>query len=98
MRIEQGIEAARRTAINLISTLKHELGDLRRVKRIIRLNGMVNSTPDFVDHPKVINGASDLFVEIFGEEIGKHTRVAVGMGSLPVGMAVEIEITVEIAE
>lgn len=94
--IEDGYHASRRAGINMISTLKHALGDLSRVKKIVRLYGMVNATQDFVDHPKVINGASDVFVEVFGEKVGKHTRAAVGMASLPVDMAVELELIVEI--
>jgi enamine deaminase RidA (YjgF/YER057c/UK114 family) len=92
---EQGYEAARLTGINQIATLKAELGDLKRVKRIVKVLGMVNATPEFKDHPKVINGFSDLMVEVFGER-GKHARSAVGMGSLPMGIAVEIEVIVEI--
>ncbi len=93
--IEHGREAARLTAINQIAVLKAELGDLSKVKRIVKVLGMVNCNADFKDHPKVINGFSDLMVEIFGEK-GKHARSAVGMGSLPVNMAVEIELIVEI--
>ena len=79
--IEQGKEAARLTGISMISTLKDFVGgDLNKVKRIVKLLGMVNSTPDFTQHPMVINGCSDLLVEIFGEN-GKHARSAVGMGS-----------------
>ena len=96
--IEEGYKASRRAGINIISTLKHALGDLSRVKKIVKIYGMVNSTNDFMDHPKVINGASDLFVEVFGEKVGKHTRAAVGMSSLPANMAVELEIIVEIKE
>lgn len=92
---EQGYEAARLTGINQIATLKAELGDLKRVKRIVKVLGMVNASPEFKDHPKVINGFSDLMVEVFGER-GKHARSAVGMGSLPMGIAVEIEVIVEI--
>lgn len=92
---EQGYEAARLTGINQIATLKAELGDLKKVKRIVKVLGMVNATPEFKDHPKVINGFSDLMVEVFGER-GKHARSAVGMGSLPMGIAVEIEVIVEI--
>jgi enamine deaminase RidA (YjgF/YER057c/UK114 family) len=93
--IEEGYEAARITGINHIATLKSELGDLKRVKRIVKVLGMVNSTPNFIDQPKVINGFSDLMVEVFGER-GKHARSAVGMASLPTGIAVEIELIVEI--
>ncbi|MCF2444927.1 RidA family protein [Dyadobacter sp. CY345] len=94
--IEQGKEAARLTGISLISTLKGFLGgDLNKVKRIVKLLGMVNSTPEFDKHPMVINGCSDLLVEIFGEN-GKHARSAVGMGSLPGNIPVEIEMIVEL--
>lgn len=93
--VEQGYQAARQTAISLISTLKNELGDLNKVKRIVKVLGMVNCTPEFTDQPKVMNGCSDLFVQVFGEK-GKHARSAVGMNALPLGMAVEVEIIVEI--
>ena len=93
--IEKGYEGARLTAINQLSVLKAMLGDLKRVKRIVKVLGMVNSDPNFIDQPKVINGFSDLMVEIFGER-GKHARAAVGMASLPRGQAVEIELVVEI--
>ena len=93
--LEQGYEAARLTAINLISTLKASIGDLSKVKRIVRVTGMVNATSDFTDHPKVVNGCSDLLVEVFGDN-GKHTRAAVGMNSLPLNIAVEIDMVVEL--
>lgn len=93
--VEQGYEAARATAIDLLSTLKAELGDLRRVRRIVKVLGMVNTTPDFQQQPAVINGASDLFVAVFGDR-GRHARSAVGMISLPQDIAVEIEMIVEI--
>jgi enamine deaminase RidA (YjgF/YER057c/UK114 family) len=92
---EQGYEAAKQTGISILSTLKSELGDLNKVKRIVKVLGMVNCTENFIDQPKVINGFSDLMVAVFGEK-GKHARSAVGMYALPVGMAVEIEIVVEI--
>lgn len=95
MTIEQGYEAAKLTGISLLSTLKAELGDLNKVKRIVKVLGMVNSTDTFTDHPKVINGFSDLMVAVFGEK-GKHARSAVGMNQLPGNMAVEIEIIVEV--
>lgn len=95
--IEQGQEAARLTAINQLAVLKAEIGDLSKVKRIIKVLGMVNCNSDFKDHPKVINGFSDLMVEVFGDK-GKHARSAVGMGSLPNNMAVEIELIVEVEE
>lgn len=93
--IEQGYEAARQTAINHLSVLKAELGSLNKVKRLVKVLGMVNCTDTFTDQPKVINGYSDLMVEIFGEK-GKHARSAVGMNSLPAGIAVEVELIVEI--
>ena len=95
--VEQGYQAARNAAVCVLATIKQSLGDLSRVKRIVRVFGMVNATEDFADHPKVINGFSDLMVEVFGEK-GKHVRSAVGMGSLPGGIAVEIEVTIEIEE
>lgn len=93
--IEQGYEAARLTGIAQLSVLKAELGDLKRVKRIVKVLGMVNAAPDFTDQPEVINGFSDLMVEVFGDR-GKHARAAVGMGSLPRNIAVEIEMIVEV--
>ena len=97
MSVEQGYEAARTVAISQLAVLKSELGDLNKVKRIVKVLGMVNATPDFTDHPEVINGFSDLMVEVFGEK-GKHARAAVGMGSLPRNIAVEIELIVEVEE
>ena len=93
--IEQGYEAARITAINLISTVKASVGDLKKVKRVLKVTGMVNAAPNFTDHPKVVNGCSDLIVEVFGDR-GKHARSAVGMVSLPSNIAVEIEVVVEV--
>lgn len=93
--IEEGYDAARLVAIALLSSLKAEIGDLSRVTRIVRLFGMVNAPAGFTDQPEVINGASDLMVEVFGDR-GKHARAAVGMGSLPRNIAVEIEMVVEI--
>ena len=83
------------TGLNLIAVMKAELGDLDRVKRIVKILGMVNATPEFGRHPEVINGCSDLMVEVFGER-GRHARSAVGMGSLPRGIPVEIEVIVEV--
>ncbi len=93
--LEEGIAAARLTAINQLAVLKAELGDLNKVKRIVKVLGMVNCEADFKDHPKVINGFSDLMVQVFGEK-GKHARSAVGMCSLPFNMAVEVELVVEV--
>jgi len=91
---EQGYEAAKLTAINQLAVLKDHLGDLNKVKRILKVKGMVNAVPDFTNQPEVINGFSDLMVEVFGEK-GKHARAAVGMGSLPRNICVEIELIVE---
>ncbi|EAQ96934.2 RidA family protein [Congregibacter litoralis] len=93
--IEEGYEAARLTAINQLAVLKAMLGDLNRVTRVVKVLGMVNSDPSFVEQPAVINGFSDLIVEVFGER-GRHARAAVGMASLPRGQAVEIEMIVEV--
>lgn len=95
--IEQGYEAAKLTAIEHIAVLKSELGDLCKVKRIVKVLGMVNSTDDFTEQPKVINGYSDIMFSVFGEK-GKHARSAVGMNSLPMNIAVEVEVIVEIEE
>jgi enamine deaminase RidA (YjgF/YER057c/UK114 family) len=95
--VEQGYEAAKTVAINQIAVLKHELGDLRKVKRIVKVLGMVNSGPDFTDHSKVMNGYSDMMVAVFGEA-GKHARSSVGMYSLPFGIAVEVEMIVEVED
>lgn len=94
--IEQGQLAARYTGLNLLATLRENLGSLDRVVRILKMLGMVNCNGDFGQHPSVINGCSDLFVAVFGDA-GRHARSAVGMGSLPLGMAVEIEIVAEVA-
>jgi len=83
--IEQGYAAARQTAIGVLSTLKAELGDLNKVKRIVKVNGWVNCTPEFADQPKVVNGFSDLMVAVFGEQKGKHARAAMGVNALPNG-------------
>ena len=93
--VEEGYEAARLTAIALLASLKKEIGDLSTVQRVVKVTGMVNSDPEFTDQSKVINGCSDLLVEVFGDR-GRHARAAVGMASLPMGIAVEIEIIVEV--
>jgi enamine deaminase RidA (YjgF/YER057c/UK114 family) len=93
--VDEGKEAARLTAISLLATLKAYVGDLNKVQRIVKVFGMVNADPSFTQHPMVINGCSDLMVEVFGEK-GKHARSAVGMGSLPLDAAVEIEMVVEL--
>ena len=95
--VEEGYEAAQLTMLNCLSTLRQEIGDLDRVERIVKLLGMVNSTEEFGQHPRVINGASDLLVELYGER-GRHARSAVGMQSLPRGITVEIEMIVQIEE
>ncbi len=94
--MDRAKQAARSCAINTLAQLQAALGDLDRVKRCVKLTGFVNATPDFGDHPKVINGASDLMVEVFGGA-GKHARAAVGAGSLPLNCAVEVEAIFEIA-
>ncbi|WP_340108327.1 RidA family protein [Pikeienuella sp. HZG-20] len=97
MTAEEGAAAARTCGISLISQMKAACGgDLDRVARVVKLTGFVNSAPDFPDHPKVVNGCSDLLVEVFGDK-GRHARSAVGMGNLPFGVAVEIEAIIEIA-
>src|SRR4051812_43848878 len=95
--VEQAYGYARETGLSLIAVMKAELGDLDRVKRIVKMLGMVNAVPEFGNQPEVINGCSDLFVEVFGDR-GRHARSAVGMGSLPRGIPVEIEVIVEIEE
>ena len=95
--IEEGYKAAQQTAFNLLCALKAATGDLSKVKRIVKVLGMVNSTPDFADQPKVINGCSDLLVEVFGDK-GKHARSAVGMGALPNNIPVEIEFIAEVED
>ena len=94
--IDDAIASARLTAINIIAHVRDACGgDLDRVKRVVKLLGLVNCTPAFGDHPKVINGASDLMVEVFGDK-GRHARSAVGAPSLPFGLSVEVEAIVEI--
>ncbi len=95
--IEEGKKAARLTAINLLSSLKAEIGDLNKVTRIVKVLGMVNSDESFTDQPKVMNGCSDLLVSVFGDN-GRHARSAVGMASLPFGIPVEIEMIVEVKD
>lgn len=95
--LEEGQQAARLTGISLLASLKGEIGDLNKVKRIVKVLGMVNAEPDFAQHPLVMNGFSDLMVEVFGDN-GKHARSAVGMGSLPGNIPVEIEMIVEVTE
>jgi enamine deaminase RidA (YjgF/YER057c/UK114 family) len=94
--LEQANQHARNVGIQLLAALREATGSLDKVVRIGRVFGMVNAAPDFTEHPKVINGCSDLFVEVFGDR-GRHARCAVGMGSLPFNMTVEIEALVEVA-
>ena len=95
MSVEQAYQHARSTGLALIAVMKDELGSLDKVKRIVKVLGMVNAVPGFTDQPKVINGCSDLFVEVFGDR-GRHARSAVGMGALPNNIPVEIECIVDV--
>ena len=93
---EQGYAAARQCGLAILSTLKEQLGDLDKVKRLVKLLGMVNARPDYTDHASVMNGCSQLFKDVMGEENGVGVRSAVGMGSLPVNVAVEVEAIFEL--
>ena len=93
--VEEAYQHARTVGLDLLAVMRDELGSLDKVKRVVKVLGMVNGTPEFEDQPKVINGCSDLFVQVLGEK-GKHARSAVGMGSLPMGIPVEIEVIVEV--
>jgi enamine deaminase RidA (YjgF/YER057c/UK114 family) len=95
--LEEGNEAARSTGISILARIKGQLGDLDKVKRVVKVLGMVNSAPGFNQHPGVINGCSDLFGEVFGEA-GRHARSAVGMAGLPNDIPVEIEVIIEVAD
>ncbi len=95
--LETAQKSARMCAINILAQLKRELGDLEKVSKIVRISGFVNSVPGFSQHPKVINSASDLFFEIFGDK-GKHSRIAVGVASLPLDSMTEIDAIVEVSE
>ena len=95
--VEEGYEAAKLSAIRVLSELKAAVGDLDRIQRIVRVTGYVNSMPDFGDQPKVINGASELFVALFGDK-GQHARVAFGAGALPDNAAVEVDVIAYIGE
>ena len=97
LNVEQGYAASRATGVKILATLKAATGDLSRIKKFVKVRGMVNSTPDFYEQPQVINGFSDLMVEVFGDN-GKHARAAVGHVSLPFNIAVEIEVIVELEE
>ena len=95
--LEEGREAAKLAALGIISTLKSNLGDLDKVRRIVKIQGFVNSTGDFTSHHLVINGCSDLLGEVFGDPVGVHARSAIGTGILPLGVPVEIEAIVEVS-
>ena len=94
--VEQAYQVARTVGLALLATTRTQLGSLDKVKRVVKVLGMVNSADDFGDQPKVINGFSDLMVQVFGEAIGKHARSAVGMAALPMGIPVEIEMILEV--
>ena len=94
--LEQGYESARIAALNCLAEIRSVIGSLNRIRRIVQLRGFVNCTSDFFDQPKVINGASDLLLEIFGEN-GRHARCALGTSSLPLNTPVEVEMVVEVA-
>lgn len=93
---DQGYEAGKECAAGLLSSLKAEIGDLSKVRRVVKLLSMINATEDFTGHPRVANGCSDVFVKLWGES-GKHCRSAVGMAGLPGGAAVEVEAIIEVA-
>ena len=95
--IEQGYEAARQVGLNMLANIRNELGSLDKVKRVVKVLGMVNAAPEFSDTPKVMNGFSDLFVEVFGEA-GRGARSAVGMVTLPSQIAVEVEMVIEVED
>jgi enamine deaminase RidA (YjgF/YER057c/UK114 family) len=94
--VEQGYDMAKLTALSILGSLKRELGDLERIQAWLRVFGMVNSTPEFDKHPAVINGFSDLILELYGADRGQHARSAIGVAGLPFGIPVEIEAEVEI--
>ena len=95
--LETAQKSARMCAINILAQIKRQVGDFDKVSKIVRLSGFVNSAPEFTQHPKVINAASDLFFEIFGDK-GKHSRIAVGVASLPLGSMTEIDAIIEVSE
>lgn len=95
--VDQAYQHARLTGLNLLATMEQMAGSLSRITGIVKVLGMVNAAPDFGAHPSVINGCSDLLIEVFGEEVGGHARSAIGVGSLPGGMTVEIELIASIA-
>jgi enamine deaminase RidA (YjgF/YER057c/UK114 family) len=94
--VEEGYEAAKLTALGLLASLKASIGELDRIRRVVKLLALVNCTPDFEQHPAVANGCSDLLVEVFGEK-GRHARSAVGLAALPLGACIEIEMIVEVS-
>jgi enamine deaminase RidA (YjgF/YER057c/UK114 family) len=94
--LEAGRAAARTCAINVLAALKAELGELSQVRRVVKVTGFVASTPEFTDHPKVVNAASELFGEAFGDA-GRHARAAIGVAALPLGVPVEVDAVVEVA-
>ena len=94
--VEEGYKVAWLVGVSLLARLKEDLGDLGRVRRVVKLLAMVNSTPEFTEHPAVVNGCSDLLIEVFGDR-GRHARSAVGMSSLPFDIPVEIEMVVEVS-
>lgn len=94
--VEEGYEAAREACIHCLESIRMACGDLDNVANFVKVLGMVNAAPDFTKHPAVINGVSDLLIEVFGQEIGSHARSAVGMSSLPGNIAVEVEMIVEL--
>jgi len=93
--VQQGYDAAKSVALAHIAVLKNELGDLSKVKRIVKVNGYINSTPDFIEQSKVMNGYSDMMAAVFGDK-GKHARASVGVCALPQNIAVEVEVVVEV--
>lgn len=97
LKVEDGYKAAQLCALNMLAHLKAQIGDLDKVTRIVKVLGMVNSAPTFTDQPKVINGCSDLLVNVFGDK-GRHARSAVGMAALPMNIAVETEMVVEVSD
>src|SRR5206468_782133 len=97
LNLDQGKAAARQVGLAILASLRSELGSLDRVRRVIKVLGMVNSTPDFLDHPKVINGCSELFADLWGPDLGVGARSAVGLAALPGNIAVEIEAIFELA-
>jgi enamine deaminase RidA (YjgF/YER057c/UK114 family) len=96
--VEDAYTHARVVGINLLAVMSEHLGSLDKVRRVLKVLGMVNAAPEFSDHPKVINGCSDLFLEVFGDPAGRHARSAVGMGSLPGQITVEIEAVVAVSD